>query len=47
MAKQVKIKDEGYGTMVLDNKNDIQKVKDKVIIPINNRRDCLRFERWK
>lgn len=29
MAKQVKIKDEVYGTMVLDNENDIWKVKEK------------------
>lgn len=38
MAKQVKIKDDVYGTMIFDNENDIWKVKDKVIIPINNRK---------
>ena len=38
MTKKVKVKDEVYGTMTLDNKSDIWKVKDKVIIPINNRK---------
>ena len=38
MAKQVKVKDEVYGTMTLDNKSNIWKVKDKVIISINNRK---------
>ena len=44
MAKQVKIKDEVYGTMVLDTENDIWKVKDKVIIPINNRKCIVTVE---
>lgn len=38
MAKRIKVKDEVYGTMILDDENDIWKVKDKVIIPINNQK---------
>lgn len=39
MAKQVKVKDEVYGTMTLDSSGNVWKVKEKIIIPINNH-DC-------
>ena len=37
MVKSVTIKDEVYGKITLDNRSNIWKVKERVIIPINNK----------